>query len=65
MDTHECPAPGCGERVSFERFACKRHWYAVPGPLRAELLYEYRRNFGDQGYLDARQRCVDALVDRR
>lgn len=60
-DTHECPAPGCGRQVPFERFACTQHWFSLPAELRERLLFEYRRNFGEWSYLDARAACVAYL----
>lgn len=59
--THECPAPGCGRRVPFERFACPQHWHSLPADLQSRLLFEYRRNFDEQTYLDARAACVAYL----
>lgn len=59
--THECPAPGCAERVPFERFACRSHWYAIPGPLRLELTRAWRDLPGTTRYFKIRARCLRAL----
>lgn len=40
--THECPYPGCQQRVPFEQLACRRHWYMVPKPLRDALWRAWR-----------------------
>lgn len=42
--THRCPAPGCGEDVPQNRFACPRHWFALPKDLRDELWFAYRHH---------------------
>lgn len=31
---HECPGPDCTKQVAYELYACRRHWYQVPLPLR-------------------------------
>lgn len=33
----DCPAPKCEADVPFYRFACRRHWYALPKDLRDEI----------------------------
>lgn len=59
--THECPAPGCEERVAFRLFACRRHWYALPFHLRHELNAAWRR--GDFAHhARIRDACVDFLA---
>ncbi|HEY2936938.1 MAG TPA: hypothetical protein VGJ25_10075 [Gaiellaceae bacterium] len=59
--THECPAPGCAERVPFERFACPAHWFSIPKPLRDELWHAWR--FGTVAdHLRARAACVAYLA---
>lgn len=37
MSGHECPAPGCTERVPSRMYACRRHWYSIPPELRSRL----------------------------
>lgn len=58
---HDCPAPGCTERVPFERFACRRHWYSIPSALRSRLWREYANAFGEDRYFAARAECLRAL----
>ena len=35
--THACPHPRCTSIVSNEFFACRKHWYQLPGDLRVEI----------------------------
>lgn len=32
--THPCPKTGCPERLPFEIFACKKHWFQIPTGVR-------------------------------
>lgn len=62
--THECPAPGCEERLPFETFACRSHWYAIPKALRDSLWRAWRR--GDlEAHSQIREDCVAFLEGRR
>lgn len=60
--THECPAPGCTERVPTHRLACPTHWYAIPADLRGELWDAYR-NYGPLSakHCDAIEACITFL----
>ena len=33
-DTKQCPMIGCEERHGRHLFCCRRHWFALPKPLR-------------------------------
>jgi hypothetical protein len=59
--THECPAPGCEQRVPFERFACAAHWFTIPRMRRDALWYEFRHHFGEDSYFAARGNCLRSL----
>lgn len=39
---HTCHAIGCTIAIPPRLFMDKKHWYAVPYPLRAKILREYR-----------------------
>jgi len=41
--THTCHADGCTKPVPPKMFMCKRHWYAVPKPLRDAIWATYRQ----------------------
>ena len=59
-DTHACPAPGCPERLPFERFACRPHWYALLPRLRARLTRAWAS--GDLShYMEVRDEAVAIL----
>lgn len=60
-NTHICPAPGCGARIAFDLFACKNHWYRVSPANRGRLWREYRNNFGERSYFEARANCLRDL----
>lgn len=40
--THTCHWPGCEVAVPPKLWGCKRHWYALPARLRADILRHYR-----------------------
>ncbi len=58
---HDCPAPGCPQRVPFHIFACKRHWFTIPNELRARLYHEWDENPGGDSYFSVRAECLAAL----
>jgi hypothetical protein len=58
--THECPTPGCEERVPFERFACRAHWYSLPPRLRTKLNAAWRFGTADE-HVKVRAECVKWL----
>jgi hypothetical protein len=59
--THQCPAPGCEHRCSFERFACREHWHAIGYDRRARLARAWARYPGTDEYFRARAECLRAL----
>lgn len=44
--THQCPGPECEAQVPADMLACSRHWYQVPGPLRAAVWRAWARGEG-------------------
>lgn len=40
--TKTCPVLGCKERVAYEHFACRQHWYELPANLRSKVYHAYR-----------------------
>lgn len=39
---HTCHMTSCKKNVPPEMFACKRHWYMVPKPIRDQIWQTYR-----------------------
>lgn len=58
--THECPAPDCTQRVPFDRFACRAHWYSIPKPLR-DALWRAWRDDDFAEHARVRAECVRVL----
>ena len=42
MSEHTCHAKHCETPVPPRMFMCRRHWYALPRPLRAKIWATYR-----------------------
>ena len=42
MTAHLCHAVGCPATVPPKMFMCRRHWFALPAPIRAAIWKEYR-----------------------
>lgn len=61
MSTHKCPAPGCDKDVPSSQYACGRHWYSIPKPLRDELWAGYREEPLGERHLAAMEACGDFL----
>ena len=40
--SHHCHATGCTAPVPPEMFACRRHWFMLPRPLRNDIWKTYR-----------------------
>ncbi len=40
--THECPWPGCTERVPRYLWGCKEHWKLLPRELRRRCNHAWR-----------------------
>lgn len=40
--SHRCHAIGCDAEVPPAILMCRRHWFAVPGPLRKRVWRLYR-----------------------
>jgi len=39
--TKACPVLGCKERIPYEHFACREHWYELPANLRSKVFHAY------------------------
>jgi hypothetical protein len=54
---HRCPSPGCDKRISTALFACRPHWFSIPGDIRREILKHYKPGQGiadwSEGYAQA------------
>lgn len=40
---HTCHWPGCKVEIRTSLFCCRRHWFALPRPMRREIWRTYRR----------------------
>lgn len=56
-----CAATVCGEYVRVGHLMCRRHWFALPQELRAEILHTHGQRDAE-AYQDAVRRAVD-LID--
>jgi hypothetical protein len=64
MTTHGCPAPDCRHQVPHNQLACKRHWYALPKPLRDDVWTAYRKHGqGSDQHTAAITAAIDWLAD--
>lgn len=66
---HVCHARGCQTVVPRRMFMCRRHWFALPTDMRAEIWASYaegqeERMDPSREYLAAAQRCIDYLAER-
>lgn len=67
MPSHTCHARGCEAEVPPAMFMCKKHWFALPKPLRDEVWRTYRRGQEvskdpSKAYLEAASAAIDYLV---
>ena len=44
--THECPGPGCTEKVALDRLMCPACWPRVPKPVRRAVWIAWNRGTG-------------------
>ncbi len=63
---HTCHARGCSAEVSPKLFMCRRHWFMVPEPLRAEVLRHFQPSQVQskrptQAWLTAARKAIDAV----
>jgi hypothetical protein len=64
MSAHECPAPGCDAQVPRSQLACRRHWFAIPKPLRDEVWRAYRGpGPGSAEHIAAITAAIESLED--
>ena len=55
--THECPAPGCTQRMSMHLLACRPHWFMLPLDMRRGIWSAWYGT--DQAeYMDRRAEAV-------
>jgi hypothetical protein len=40
--SHQCPWPGCKEKVAANMWGCRHHWYRLPNNLRSWIGRAYR-----------------------
>lgn len=59
---HECPAPGCKERISDGVLACREHWFELPRPIRGRINRWY---FIGQSAATMTPEYREALADAR
>jgi hypothetical protein len=62
-DTAPCGFEGCRERVERGRWFCRDHWFAIPGPLRSELL-DARSRRANSAFQEAWTRATLILEQR-
>lgn len=65
--THHCHARGCEVAVPPKIFMCRRHWYALPKPMRDAVWATYRPGQEidkrpSREYLDASKQAIDWLA---
>lgn len=57
----ECPVDGCQNRHARTLLMCRSHWYAVPKPLRDDVLRAYRtEGVVSDAYIAARAAAIHA-----
>lgn len=62
---HICPKPECGAEVMDEMFACKKHWFELPRPIRDEIWRAYRRHGVGSEQLTAAHLAADDWWDEQ
>lgn len=55
---HNCPWPGCSQRVPRHLWGCKAHWYRVPRELRNQCTSAWR-----SGSLGEHMEALEAIDD--
>lgn len=59
---HRCPAEGCDQKVPNTMAFCRRHWYAVPKPIRDEIWSSYAAGkAGTVGHIELINRAAEAI----
>lgn len=57
--THRCPSPGCTIDVERGAFACRPHWFTLPGTLRNRINTAWaHREWGDWQDATAEARTI-------
>lgn len=65
---HHCHWPGCGKQVPPAMWGCKKHWFALPGGLRARIWKTYRPGQENDGrvsgaYIDAARQVLAWIAE--
>ncbi len=60
--TRPCPAPGCKIGRKTHQVACRTHWYAIPAPLRQEILQANKQHVAEPSNVKHRERHRQAVV---
>lgn len=58
--THECPYPGCTERLPRHLLACRPHWRIVPGSTKYVVVDAWKGGRMAE-YLEARRSAVASM----
>lgn len=53
--SHQCPRPGCTQRVPTDQYACRSDWYALPADIRTAIWRAWRRGDVEAHYLARKQ----------
>lgn len=66
---HHCHATRCSVAVPPEMFVCKRHWHALPKPMRDAIWANYREGQCDdwqpsRAYCEAAKAAVTFLAKK-
>lgn len=60
-----CPIEGCGASKGADKLYCKRHWFMLPGPLRAQIWETWRnRRRGIEPYREAVKEAASYIAGR-
>lgn len=63
-----CEAPSCAESVARGMLMCRAHWFAVPAPIRSDVLRTWKlvQRVGSYGawvdYFDARNAAIASVT---
>lgn len=42
-DTHTCPRPGCDKELDYRIYACTKHWFELPLPIRSAIVRAWQQ----------------------
>lgn len=49
LDDRVCPHPRCELVIHWQQFACRQHWFSLPGEIRAGINRAWRNVTGHDG----------------